>query len=67
MGGRVYLHQTKSAASYFGGEVLSYRFADGEEAGRVILQVRSDEEGKGAVWRGRGHGMAWTSGLVEEA
>ena len=65
----IYLHETKSAASYFGGRVTSWCHATdhdtAEHAGDVIFTIEANVEGKGQPWSGQDHSMAWTSGLLE--
>ncbi len=69
-GGRVYLHQTKSQPSYFGGSVIGAERlpAGAGELDRYALTVQSDLEGRGVHWdeRGKSHGMAWSSGVVSD-
>ncbi|TMB35491.1 MAG: hypothetical protein E6J62_02705 [Deltaproteobacteria bacterium] len=69
VGGMMFLHETKADKSYFGGRIESYRVVETDEAHsrRVVFTVTSLREGKGASWRGTAHGMAWTSGVVEDA
>lgn len=61
VGGRLYLHETKSQPSAFGGEVLSYS-RDGE---RVKIRFKALAECKGQDWRGHNHAMAYTSQLID--
>jgi hypothetical protein len=65
-GGMLFLHETKSRQSYFGGRVQAHRVAGpGEEMpGRIVFTVESTIEGKGAPWAGASHAMAWSGGLV---
>lgn len=71
-GGRVVLHAVKSQPSYFGGTILDIRPTDDgvEEGGRVrcSLTVQSALTAKGLPWdqRGHSHGMAWTTGVLED-
>jgi hypothetical protein len=66
-GGMVFLHETKSKPSYFGGRIDAFREVDTDmpHARRVIFRLTSLSEAKGVKWRGASHGMAWTSGVVE--
>lgn len=65
--GMIYLHETKSTPSYFGGEVLAYRLASADELmpGRVVFRFRSLPEAKNVRWTGAKHGMAWSSGVLD--
>ncbi len=67
VGGMLYLHEKKADKSYFGGKIESYRVVETGEAHsrRVIFTVTSLREAKDVSWRGTGHGMAWTSGVVD--
>jgi len=69
VGGMMYLHETKADKSYFGGRIDSQRIVETDYARsrRVVFTVTSLREGKGVRWRGAAHGMAWTSGVVEDA
>jgi hypothetical protein len=69
VGGMMYLHEKKADKSYFGGRIESYRVVETDNARsrRVIFTVTSMREGKDVGWRGTAHGMAWTSGVVEDA
>lgn len=70
-GGQVLLHGVKSQPSYFGGTILDVQPIEGEaeEAGRVrcAFTIQSTLAAKGVPWdqRGKSHGMAWTSGVLE--
>ena len=67
IGGRLYLHNTKSEPSYFGGTVLEWFRSKREDAAieeGLTFRIVSDREGKGVAWRGADHSMAWFSGVV---
>ena len=68
VGGMLYLHEAKADPSYFGGRIESFRVVETDEAHsrRIVFTVTSLREGKGVRWRGTAHGMAWTSGVVED-
>ena len=68
---RLYLHQTKSDLSYWGGDVQrvlpAEQFADmarkhaTEPSGRWVLVVLPDPAAKGVAWEGARHSMAYKS------
>ena len=66
-GGMLYLHETKSKRSYFGGMVRGWRISGlpGEPAGRIVLEVRSEAAAKGIPWQGADHSMAWSGGVLD--
>lgn len=68
VGGMVFLHKTKQELSYFGGKVLSWRTASAEDhpdhVGDIIFTIESTLDGRGEKWSGKGHSMAWTSGVI---
>ncbi len=67
VGGKLYLHETKREASYFGGDILSYRLVTGPEYhGTIVFTVRSTRDGRGAAWEGKDHDMAWNGEIVED-
>ena len=69
VGGRLYLHETKKQCSYFGGQVTGFFESQRDEgaiSAGVTFQLISDKGGKGKLWQGRDHGMAWFSDLVDE-
>ncbi len=68
VGGMVYLHETKSERSYFGGRIETFREVDTDmaHARRIVFKFRSTADAKGVRWRGASHNMAWTSGVVED-
>lgn len=63
IGGKIFLHATKSQKSIIGGTVLSVE--PSPEESRVIFTFTSELEGKSKEWAGKDHGMAWTSGIFE--
>ena len=68
VGGWVYLHPRKTAASEFGGVVVGFEPVEVAEAGhphRIVLHVEKRSEGTGQRWRGQSHALAHKSGLVE--
>lgn len=67
VGGRLYLHESKSEPSYFGGVVLDWHKTKRDSAAiedGITFLIVSDREGKGAKWTGADHAMAWFSGVV---
>ena len=68
VGGMIYLHQTKTKLSYFGGRIDDYRSVETENARsqRVVFIFTYRPEGKGAKWRGADHARAWTSGIIPD-
>lgn len=64
----IYLHQTKSKLSYFGGRIVSFHMieTDNAHSQRIVFRFTFRPEGKGKVWRGTDHDRAWTSGVVED-
>ncbi len=68
VGGSLFLHETKSRPSYFGGTVLSWRVTEANEPypGRIVFEVCSTASGKGAKWKGAAHAMAWSGGIVSD-
>lgn len=68
VGGMIYLHETKTEPSYFGGRVLEWRPATEadttDHAGDIIFTIEATLDAKGKSWRGQDHAMAWTSGLI---
>ena len=63
VGGKIYLHPTKSSGSTVGGTVEAVIGPDSD--GRFVFVFASELECKDAPWRGMGHGMAWTGGVIE--
>lgn len=68
VGGMIYLHETKAERSYFGGRINSFRaiVTDDPNPFRIVFRLTALPEGKGASWKGAGHGMASKSGVVED-
>ena len=71
IGGKIYLHRTKSKKSYFGGtvlEVISIERDELKKQERKDIKFIANESAKNIGWseKGLNHNMAWTSGLVEE-
>ncbi|RKG85649.1 hypothetical protein D7V88_19535 [Corallococcus terminator] len=66
IGGMIYLHETKSKRSYFGGKINSFRtlVIDAPRPNRIVFRLTPLREGKGVEWKGAGHGMASKSGVV---
>lgn len=54
VGGRLYLHEKKTQASYFGGTVQSFRVLgpEAEQPGHIVFTLRAEAAGKGAPWAG---------------
>jgi hypothetical protein len=69
VGGWVYLHPKKTAASEFGGRVLRFEAGQTWEGksheNRIAFFVQSYTEARGRRWRGADHALAWTGGVVE--
>ena len=67
VGGMIYLHETKSKGSYFGGKIDSCypTETDNSHRLRIIFRFTFTPEGKGAKWCGTDHPRAWTGGVVE--
>jgi hypothetical protein len=68
LGGWIYLHPNKSAPSEFGGRILSVEQVEHQEGtreDRLVIIFEAYREARDQKWRGAGHGMAWTSGLIE--
>lgn len=63
IGGRIYLHPTKTLGATIGGTVTEVIGPDHE--GRFVLVFASELECKNAPWRGMDHGMAWTGGIID--
>ena len=68
IGGWLYLHETKSTPSQFGGMIIGFEPAERDGAARsngVAIVFRADSRARDQGWRGANHGMAWTSGVLE--
>jgi hypothetical protein len=67
--GWIYLHPTsKNSPSEFGGLIRSIQPCTREDAAReagVAFVFEAMKEGRGQLWRGEDHGMAWTGGIVD--
>jgi hypothetical protein len=68
VGGMIYLHKTKSAASYYGGRIQSFKTVATERAPReeIVFTFTFLETGRGASWRGTSRGNARSGGLVQD-
>lgn len=69
VGGRVFLHETKSRPSHFGGSLIEARPVDLSETGarrRYTLFLQSRSDCKNVPWNklGSNHAMAWSSGVI---
>ncbi|UTH43679.1 hypothetical protein [Loktanella salsilacus] len=64
IGGKVYLHETKAKPSTIGGTVLDVE--PSLEESRVVFIFTSEIGGKSKKWSGKDHGMAWTSGIIDD-
>ena len=79
IGGMIYLHNSKSEKSFFGGKVLEVipvnldsppdfvilrTDDDPKQRDRVMFKFESLTEGKGKEWEGKDHSMSWTSGII---
>lgn len=68
VGGFLYLHHTKSSPARMGGRVISFDLAEFPELPRSIRCVftfQSLSECRNVAWRGKNHGRAYKSGLVD--
>jgi hypothetical protein len=67
VGGMVYFHEAKNSPSYFGGRVSSFHVEHTDEAHakRIVFNLTSEKQGKGAAWEGSDYSMAWNSGVIE--
>jgi|TARA_B110000261_G_C12976291_1_gene314585 hypothetical protein len=68
VGGMIFLHETKSDLSAFGGlvtEVQETTFDDKSQKNRVEFIFEARKEGRGVAWGGASHSMAWTSGFLD--
>ncbi len=71
VGGSIYLHETKSEASVFGGTVVGFVnvvLADNDKAAkkkRIDFIFRAELGATGIPWGGRGYAMEWTSEVIE--
>jgi hypothetical protein len=68
VGGWIYLHETKTQASAFGGQIIAvepgvWEHAPDQDRWAIIFQ--SAREAQGQAWRGTDYSMAYTSGSVE--
>jgi len=64
----VYLHPAKASSSEFGGIVCGFESVVDDSLAhseRIVLIVRKQPQGTRQRWRGKGHGMAHSSGLVD--
>ncbi|PTL79835.1 hypothetical protein [Vitiosangium sp. GDMCC 1.1324] len=68
IGGMIYLHNTKSERSYFGGRIKMARpvVTDDARSVRFVFRIEPLQEAREVRWTGADHGMAWTSGVVED-
>ena len=71
IGGWLYLHPTsKNDRSEIGGVIRSVQPCTRENAAReagMAFVFEARKEGRGQVWRGAHHGMAWTGGVIDDA
>lgn len=61
VGGNLYLHETKSRPSRFGGRVIAVEEVECDgfaRAKRVIFKILALPEARGVKWRGADHAMA---------
>ena len=68
VGGWLYLHTTKATSSYYGGTILDWKtvsVAALARSDRILLKFQPAQAARERSWRGKDHGRAWTSGLVE--
>ena len=68
VGGMLFLHETKSEKSAFGGVITDVTtvIAEGvRHQQRVEFTFTASKQGKGESWSGANHSMAWTSGIVD--
>ena len=66
-GGRIYLHQTKMEASYFGGIITNCEMKMYPRKGklRAVFEFISDNAGRNVPWDGPNHDRSWTSGILD--
>ena len=68
IGGMLYLHESKSKTSRFGGRVLAVEQVQKDEFARAIrvkFKLRAMIEGRGVKWRGANHAMAHHGTILE--
>lgn len=68
VGGMIFLHETKSDLSAFGGTVIDVQNTiadDKSQENRVEFTFKATPEAKGVAWSGASHSMAWTSGILD--
>lgn len=63
MGGKIYLHPTKTSGATIGGTVEKVIGPDSD--GRFVFVFVAELECRDTPWRGMDHGMAWTGGVIE--
>ncbi|NNC19691.1 hypothetical protein HJC22_28635 [Corallococcus exiguus] len=68
IGGMIYLHNTKSERSYFGGKIKSARPVRTNDRipDRIVFRFVPLSEARGIRWRGIDHINAHQSGVVED-
>lgn len=69
IGGDIYLHETKQEKSAFGGKVIDayeVKADDVSRTSRIAFKFQFSPSHRGVAWKGASHGMAWTSGIIEE-
>jgi hypothetical protein len=66
LGGTIFLHETKSSPSYFGGTISHYRVVEIDQAhsNRIVFTLTSTKEARGIDWEGIDHAMAWSGGVL---
>lgn len=71
VGGLLYLHETKSKPSTFGGRIVGYEqvrlgeFDSASRKDRIQFIFEPAMECKNAKWQGKTHQRQWTSGILE--
>ena len=68
VGGWIYLHETKTQPSEFGGKVVSVEpgvWENAPDQDRVAIIFQVAPEAQGQAWRGSDYSMAYTSGLIQ--
>lgn len=68
IGGMLFLHETKSERSYYGGTVKSFRKSGPESPhpGRMIFIFQPTADARGQRWRGQDDPMSWVGGVVRD-
>ena len=67
VGGVLYLHESKTTPSYFGGIVREVRAIEypASHSKRIVFRIAATPDARGVKWAGAKHAMAWYGGLVK--